>query len=602
MAQIYKNTGSLNPARSVFDLSYDLKGSCDMGMLIPTFCMSCCPGDIIEIGQELVMRFQPLVHPVLHEINAFTWTFFVPYRLIDEQFEEFISGGWNGESLPHGSHPISLPLWSGSTATLGSNTKKLATLWDYFGFSHQVEGLGEDTQLPIDYPLRSYNFIYNEFFRDENLEPEILYPYDREAVREADLGVNQPGAGTYSSLMGCVEQVQGRVLNETNLFWGNWEKEYFTTALPWQQRGPSPALPLFGTADIMDAVTEFYNGIPGLAIPLDYITLPNSDMSQTMLSQDVKNNTAVLGTYLNSTQPGKLAAILGRGNLNDPTTSQNLNNAWTTYFTQLLQNRVTGKVDLDSATAGDINDLRWAFQIQKFLERNARIGIRYVEILHGRYGQPLQDVRLDRPEYIGGSRSPIIVSEVLQTSESDTNANNLNQTGSMRGHGITADTTFIGKYHVREFGLIMTLMCVKPRVAYNSQGIDRQWSIKTPYDLITPEFVNLSEQAISLKEIWDNPGAWEILDGFQGRYDEYRTANSKTVGLMRKDLMSWHLARDFPTQPSIASSQFIKINPADTKRIFAVTDQHGLLYNFANVIKAVRPLPIIAEPGLIDHH
>lgn len=580
MAQIYKNTGRLTPARSVFDLSYDIKGTTDMGYLIPVMCKSCCPGDIMEIGQELVIRFNPLVAPILHEINAFTWTFFVPYRLIDEDFEEFISGGWDGQSLPHGSHPISLPLWSGRKShmyngNIGGIIGRHNTLWDHLGFPKTTNPDAViTTNLPIDYPLRAYNFIYTNYMRDENLEPEIEYPYDRQAVSDADQDPEKPGNGTYHLLMGW---------DYTNLFWGNYEKDYFTVALPFQQRGPSPALALYGTADINDTIAKaIFSGFStGSANPI-----PNSNIN-----------------FGNApTSPNDYGAIPVESGSSGP------NGTLRALRQELGINKVTGigAVDLSKATAGDINDLRWSFQLQKFMERNARIGARYVEILHGRYGQPLQDVRLDRPEYIGGSRSPIIVSEVLQTSESDSsNPSNGNQTGSMRGHGISADKTFIGRYKVREFGLIMTLMCIKPRTAYNSQGIDREWTPTTPYDLVTPEFVNLSEQGVRKQEIYWDATSDEInqtIDGFEGRYDEYRTANSKTCGLMRDDLLFWHLARNFITPPNITSPQFIKINPGDTKRIFAVQNVDGIIYNFANVIKAIRPLPIIAEPGLIDHH
>jgi hypothetical protein len=363
----------------------------------------------------------------------------------------------------------------------------------------------------------------------------------------------------------------------TNLFWGNWEKDYFTCALPFQQRGVSPALPLYGSAEVENMIINYVNNWTPSTV--------GGTTSGYFLSPNGVANTKGIVT-----------------NAISPSENTNIINAFVNY---LNGGKISGNVDLTTATAGDVNDLRWAFQLQKFMERNARIGVRYVELLHGRYGQPLLDVRLDRPEYIGGSRTPIIISEVLQTGQTNaTSPNNNNQLGSMGGHGITANKSYIGKYKVREFGLIMTIMCIKPKPAYAPQGLDREWAIRTPYDLIIPEFVNLSEQGILNQELialgTDNDLG---IGGFIGRNDEYRSSQSKVVGLMNSpSYRTWHLARYLPTDASICTPEFIKINPIEQRRANAVTSMPPILFNFGNILKGVRPLPIIAEPGLIDHH
>lgn len=583
MATLYQNTGRLHPSRSVFNLSHTFTGSCDIGYLFPVMLKSMAPGDIFEIGQNVLLKFEPIIKPLMQEINAYTWTFFVPYRLLDENFEDFVTGGWDGRHLPDGDDPISLPLWSGNFRTMQQPDPNYTlymqypTLYDYFGFSGNTSNNVNSyptNERPksglIDYPLRAYNFIYNEYFRDQNLEPEIEYPYNRQAVVDADKDPAKPGNRSYYAMSYYTSYNGQENLQDTNLFWGNWAKDYFTISLPFQQRGPSPALPLYGQGDIVNSKTFF---------------------------QDP--------TQLNP-GPGQRGFDIEGG---DPNIYMADGPGTRALYNYLNQNYLSGHVKLTEVNAGDVNDLRWAFQIQKFMERNARIGARYTEILYGRYGQPMQDVRLSRPEYIGGSKNPVIISEVLNMTEGSDHY----PTGYRRGHGVSSRHTFIGKYRAKEFGLVMTLMCIKPIANYASQGYDREWTIKTPFDLITPEFVNLSEQAILNKELFFIPTAptWnDEIFGFQGRYDEYRSANNKVTTKERYgdfNDFNWTLRRKWDpnnqTNWPRLNMNFIKINPHIHRRIYLKgTNDMGINYQIGNIIKAIRPLPIIAEPGLIDHH
>ena len=190
----YQHVGALRPGRSMFDLSYDKKFTCDMAQLIPVMCDEVVPGDFFKIGNQAVIRFQPLVAPILHEINMYVHYFFVPYRLLWEDWEEFISGGTDGEFAD----PI--PEWEPTNTTVGS-------LWDYLGFP---TGVDPDGAYPIDFPRRAYNFVYNEYYWDQTLQPEVALTNET-------------------------------ILNRC------WEKDYFTSSLPWQQRGPAPAMPIAGT-------------------------------------------------------------------------------------------------------------------------------------------------------------------------------------------------------------------------------------------------------------------------------------------------------------------------------------------------------------------
>lgn len=511
---IYNRAGSLNPSRSMFDLSYSKLFDCDMGQLIPVMCDEVVPGDFIKIGNQAVVRFQPMIAPILHEINVYVHYFFVPYRILWDCWEEFITGGVTGDDVP----TLSVMAGSGIHRTI-------YTLWDYFGLplDNNVQGA-----YPLSFPFRAYNLIYNEYYRDETLQPEI------------------------------------DIVNNFVILNRNWEKDYFTSSLPWQQRGTGPALPITGTthAEFSSSLAERYSGTPENAVdPLG-----------------VRNDGSNYHVQISSA-PGSFS-----------TTAANLINA-------LSDNNT---VDLSTASTFDIADLRLAFQIQKWLERNARCGARYTEFLQAHFSVSPRDERLQRPEYIGGTKAPIIVSEVLQTSSTDTES----PQGNMAGHAISVNEGYAGKYHVKEYGLIMGIMSVMPRTVYASQGVPRQWLKCTKFDFFFPEFVNLSEQAIENAEVCavDSDASHNAgLFGYQGRYDELRQKTNMICGAMRTTFDYWHLARIFnPASPPDLNSTFITCEP--DKRIFAVENVRGLIVHFSNLIKAFRPLPLSAEPGLIDHH
>ena len=273
-AKTFQNVQALRPGMSVFDLSYTKTFTADMGQLIPVMCDEMVPGDIFKIGNQSVIRFQPLVAPILHEINAYVHYFFVPYRLLWDEWENFISGGPNGQDA----HTI--PLWTTTHPDIG-------TLWDYLGYPTGVMPTAETS--PMDFPKRAYNLIYNEFYRDENLQSEVP---------------------VYS----------GEILSR------NWEKDYFTSALPWQQRGTAPALPISGTTHAIwssDPATRIPNLSVGTAVPLSGF-----------------KNSGVYGAT------GETEALLNSGYV--PKAGLNINT-----------------VDLSSATTFNVADLRLVFQIQK---------------------------------------------------------------------------------------------------------------------------------------------------------------------------------------------------------------------------------------------
>lgn len=501
---VFDSVGSLSPGRSVFDLSYDHKTMFSMGQLVPILCDEMVPGDKFDIGNEIVIRFKPLIAPVLHEVNATVHYFFVPYRLLWSDWENFITGGFDGAFAGV------LPRWTPTNTAVGS-------LWDYLGLPTGVVPTGA---LPIDFIRSAYNFIYNKYYKDETLIADVA-------------------------------------LTNESILLRAWEKDYFTSSLPWQQRGTAPALPISGTV--------------------------NAVWPASLLLRDLVSNSNI--------QAGEAASPfkVRKANTFAPAIGDGLG--------ILKADLDANSVNLSTATTFNVADLRLAFQVQRWLERNARAGARYTEFLKAHFGVSPRDERLQRPEYIGGSKSPIIVSEVLKTSTTDATS----PQGNMAGHGITVDKNYVASYHAEEYGLVMGIMSVLPRTGY-SQGINRQWLRTTKYDFYSPEFANLSEQAVLRAELYASGVQAEnqTIFGYQGRYNEMRYKPNLYTGKFRTTFDYWHLGRKF-SAPPLLNQAFIECDPASTQRIFAEQTEPEMFVSIGNKIRASRPLPISAEPGLIDH-
>ena len=415
-----------------------------MGQLIPIVVEMVMPGDKFKLGVRSLIRMQPAVSPVMHNITAYFHYFFVPIRIIWDDFEDYITGGVNGQDA------TTMPTWQPTDTALGS-------LWDYM---RMPVGVDPDGFYPNDFPKRAYNQIWNDYYRDETLQTEL------------DIT--------------SAEDIQLR----------NWQKDYFTSSLPWQQRGTAPALPISGTTSAVFAQSRF----------VDYPASANLQLYGSSPNQ-----------YIQSTNGSLLKELF------DDNT-----------------------VDLSSATTFDVADLRLAFQIQRWMERNARAGVRYTEFLKAHFNVSPRDDRLDRPEYIGGHKQPIIVSEVLQTGETGTTPQ-----GNLAGHGISSDTGYVGSYFVQEFGVIMGIMSIMPEAVYQ-QGVPRQFIQTSKYDWPFPEFMNLSEQPIYQGELFASGVSSEnnTVFGYQGRYDEYRHRASAVTGQLRSTLDYWTISRQFSSAPS----------------------------------------------------
>lgn len=432
--------------RNAFDLTHDRKFSCDFGYLIPFLCEDMIPGSKWFVKTDLVLRLQPMLAPIMHRVDVFTHFWFVPYRLLQDHWEPFITGGQDGKDNTVAPYVVAP---SGGWST--------GSLMDYLGEATGITGLES-----LAFAPRAYNLVWNEWYRDDTLQNEV-------ALSRGD------GLDTTTNL---------------NLLRRAWQKDMFTNALPWPQRGEAVNLPLGTSAPVVG---------DGVASP-----------EWTTESATVSHPIFVSGTTSGS-NPYKQVAVDGTG-------------LSSTKGLQLTTDKTKSHIvaDLTSATAATINSIRQAFQLQRWFEINAISGARYVSQLLAHFHVNCGDSRLQRPTFLGGGRSPIIVSEVVQQSESNTTPQ-----GTMTGHGFTANRSHTITCYAPEHGLILGLLSVMPKPAYQ-QGQRRMFAKRSRYDFYWPVFSHLGNQDIKNKEIYaqgpsvvDSDG--EIIDekpfGFTGRYD-----------------------------------------------------------------------------------
>ena len=539
--------------RSVFDLSHVKRFTCDMGQLIPVYFDECVPGDTRKIGMQCVTRFQPLVAPILDSVDLTVHYFFVPTRLLmdsEQDWNTFLTGGKDGKD-----DSVSLPTYYFNYANGFSSDPHNPfsngvvagkySLWDYFGLpvptgdastvlskSNDIAGHNN----VLGFPQRCYNLVWNEFYRDQNLCDEVD-------------------------------------MTNATILYRAWKKDYFTSALPWQQRGTAPALPLIGTVPVDNLVGKEYS------LNQFKLLLQNATASETILSFDNVN--------------------MAKGNVDS-------HNGTAVGAKGVLASSFTPSVNLGNAGAFDVATIRQAFQVQRWLELNARGGVRYTEFLRSHFGIAPKDEVLGRPQYIGGTKSSIVVSEVLQTSRTvdSTETQKGSPLGRLAGHGLGASSDYICTFTSKEFGYIIGIASWMPKPSYQ-QGVNRIFTRKTKFDFYFPEFAHLSEQAVTNGEIFATGTAKDSeIFGYQGAYNEMRYTPSFNCADMRDTFSYWHLGRIFDSAPKL-NAGFLTTNPAYDggirKDIFASQNEPGLLVQFANIVKAIRPLPVYGTPGFVDH-
>lgn len=485
-----------NRKKNLFDLTHDVKASMEFGFLYPTMAVECLPDDYFTIGCEALARFAPMVAPVMHRFDHTTHYWFVPNRLLWDNWDDFIT------------HSVAPPATQPAPPYLvvngdGSN---YTTLLDHMGIPKPLA-----TQVANEVvnalPFAAYQLIWSEFYRDQNL---VTNPVPAKLVDG----------------------------NNTNNEWRNirkraWEHDYFTSCLP---------TPQFGTESAMDLNSK---------IVIDSDT--GSGTNQTW---------AVAGT-------GEATA----GVLNEDITGTGSGELYTTFNTE---------------------DIRRMSAIQRFFERLMVTGRRLSEVIMSAFGVKAQDSRLQRPEYITGSKSPIVISEVLNTSSTATEPQ-----GNMSGHGIGMTSGKYGSYHVKEHGWIIAITSFMPKTAYQN-GIFRSLLPANSYlDYFWPEFANLGEEAVQFREIFAYSGSGTGTFGYLPRYSRYRTMPSRVAGDFRDTLDHWHFGRQFTVaSPPALNQEFIECTPG--KRIFAVEDPNvdSLWVHILHKVMVSRQVPKFGTPTL----
>lgn len=490
-----------------FSMPADFKFSCNMGYLIPVNVLECIPGDRWSISSSVMARMAPMIAPVMHKVTIDHHHFFIPNRIVWPNWEKFITAGVPDEETP------AAPYFTGQTPEVGS-------LSDYMGLPTNNVPITKYSAIPF----AAYQKVYDSFFRDENLIP------DEHAPLVDGLNTN---------------------LSYLDLRRRAWEHDYFTSALPFAQKGEPVSIPLGGSAPVVqtnpgfaDSFVQTSNGLP----------------------QPTNSNMLVNGLT------GAVASI--------------------SYSNTLRLADGQYEADLTDATAVTINSLRYAVRLQEFLEKNARGGTRYIENILMHFGVRSSDKRLQRPEFLGSTKQNMVISEVLQNSETaDT------PQGNMAGHGVSVSGGKDLSYFCEEHGYIISVISIRPRTAYQ-QGLHRHFTRFSPLDYAWPTFANLGEQEIKKQElVFTGTSTDQQTFGYIPRFAEYKYLNSRVAGEFKTSLNFWHMGRIFSSVPSLNQS-FIHADP--TTRIFAVEDPdvHKIYMHILQQVEVRRVLPLYGIPTL----
>jgi len=513
-----------NIPRSTFNRSHGCKTTFNEGYLVPILADEMLPGDTFNLNLHAFVRMATPIFPLMDNLYFETFFFSVPYRLVWDNWEKF-----NGfQTDPGDSTDFVIPKLDDDEGAYASGS-----IFDYFGIPPGIAGVNPMQINALHF--RAYNLIWNEWFRDENLQDSVT----------VSLGNGPDDPDAYTLLR------RGK------------RYDYFTSCLPFPQKGPDVSLPLGSTAPVVsDGNVPSWNNAGSAAVNLPFKPETTGTNSNIEWSGDI--TTGGNGFYFGA---------------------------------------ATGlEVDLTTATAATINDLRLAFQTQKLYERDARGGTRYTEIIRSHFGVVSPDMRLQRPEYLGGGSSPILVNPVAQTTQAGTPTfkDGLGNLGAYavcapQGHGFT--------YSATEHCLIVGLVSVRADLNYQ-QGLERMWSRQTRLDYYWPALSHIGEQAVLNKEIYAAGTANDdLVFGYQERYAEYRYKPSLITGLFRSSasgtLDSWHLAQDFATPP-VLNDEFIE-EDAPMSRVLAVTTEPHFLFDGFFSYKCARPMPVYSVPGLVDH-
>ena len=536
--------------RTKFDRSHVYKTTFDSGKLIPVFVDEVLPGDTTRMSVNYFARLATPIKPVMDNIYFDWFFFFVPNRLVWEHWQNFCFE----QEDPDDSTDYVIPTISASSKVVNS---LVGSLWDYFGLPiNTTENLSGINSLPF----RGVYLIWNEWFRDENLQKSVkIQKGDANEVLDSSRISEQPSwvldSPATSAYPGYACPPRGK------------RHDYFTSALPWTQKGPGVSIGLAGTAPVQGdfSISGFQTG--------------------TVTAEETDNNLQALAVA------GKVGRISGYPEIT----------SWPTKNVTVGGLSQSGLyANLDESSVFTINSLRTAFQMQKFYERLARGGSRYTEVLRSFFGVVSPDARLQRPEFLGSFTKMINVNPIAQTSATD----NTSPQGNLSAYGVTA-----AKFHgftksFVEHGYIFGFVCARADLTYQ-QGINKMWLRSTVYDFYWPTFAHLGEQAIELREIYaQGTKADTTVFGYQERYSEYRYKPSQITGKFRSSVTDgnldvWHLSQFFKNAPTL-NEEFIVENPP-ISRIIAVQDEPEFLLDVGFRYTTVRPMPMFGTPGLVDH-
>lgn len=554
MKSVMKHAFSMIPKtniqRSSFDRSFGYKTTFNEGLLIPFFCDEVLPGDTFKLKTSVLARLSTPIVPIMDNMFLDMQFFFVPNRLLWDHWTNF-----NGEQRdPTDSTDYLVP-----TITSPKDGFAVQSIFDYLGLPTGVANLTVNSL-----PLRAYNLIWNEWYRDENLQDSVH-----------------------------VEHGDSDSINNYKLLKRGKRHDYFTSCLPWPQKGSAVTVPLAGDIKAKD-ISSVNPNLPfttdtWLNLTVGDAVYDVSGVKSTVYDEN-RPDGHLIGTYVDPQLNVKKHTFANGG-----TDGGILN------FDQQGLDRLASFLQLTSTTQSsvNVNDLRSAFQIQRLLERDARGGTRYTEILRSHFGVISPDARLQRPEYLGGCSAPVNINPVQQTSATTS----VTPQGNLAAFGYISNTHNDFNHSFVEHGYIIGLMSVRADLTYQ-QGINRMWSRQTRFDFYWPALAHLGEQAVLNKEIFAQGNDQDnAVFGYQERYAEYRYKPSLITGKLRSSdpqtLDVWHLSQKFTSLPKL-NSDFIVENPP-ISRVVAVQNEPHFIGDFYFDLKCIRPMPLYGVPGLIDH-
>ena len=556
---LFNSIPLLKPKRNAFNLSHSVKLTMEMGQLVPFYVQDVLPSDRLRVSATNLIKFAPLIAPILSEVDVYLHFFFVPTRLIWDSWEDFITGSHKGKKLPEDSMP-QMPRWiflrdfvnQAITNPLEGEPSPLqhGSLADYLGFQTFKKGTSfvhVNTHYYVDQlPFRAYRKIYNDWYRDENLQEDKDESWFSES---GDISVNNSNFQEVSYQM--------RLENRA------WRKDYFTSALPFAQKGDDVLIP--GGISVDPGSQLFIQGTGGLSLSTGSVPT-NQYLDVTARFNDPKSG----DLYVDSGN-GKIGA-----------TYQSLS---------LLSGSQFNEFANSGASEGTIRELRRAMAAQRFLERRAVGGTRYIEQIRAFFGVKSSDARLQRSQFLGGCKNPVVISQVLQTSETTQSS----PLGQPAGNAVSAGGKYIFDHTFEEYGYVIGLISVVPKADY-IQGIPKMYLRRDVYDFYFPQFAKIGEQPIENQELYFDPTSVnnDKTFGYTPRYAEYRFRNNRVCGDFRDSLKFWTLARDFDRTQNL-NSQFITCDPST--RIFAYenSDFHHLWCEIGLNVKSLRPLPKYGE-------